>query len=178
MMSATCHVSLYNPDKSFEHIISTRDPKDLKPNPCNIRIYGTEPVDIDLMENIKDCGLKENLVIRPEGTLISGHRRWKALKELGYTTVPCIIRIYDSELEERKDLLAYNKQREKTYSQKINESDEYKAIFEEEAKQREIEAGKLGASVRCGSSNRDNPIPDIGIPATAFEPENPENADD
>lgn len=125
-MSATCYVSLQ------EYVVVFRKSKDLKPHPWNIKIYGNEPVDQELVRSIEESGLKEHLVIKPNGILISGHRRLKALKELGYTTVPCIIRTYDSELEERKDLLAYNKQREKSYSQRMAEADEYEAIIAEE----------------------------------------------
>lgn len=54
------------PDKS-QNIIK-RDLKDLKSHPSNIKIYGDEPVDLDLMESIRERGLKENLVIKPDGT--------------------------------------------------------------------------------------------------------------
>jgi len=66
----------------------------------------------------------------------------KALKELGRTSVPCIMRAYENEFEERKDLLAYNKQREKKLSQRMAEADEYEEIFAEEARLRQVEAGK------------------------------------
>ncbi len=69
-MSATYHVSIQKsvnmPDKS-QNIIK-RDLKDLKSHPSNIKIYGDEPVDLDLMESIRERGLKENLVIKPDGT--------------------------------------------------------------------------------------------------------------
>lgn len=42
-------------------------------------------------ESIRQFGFKVPLVIDNDGVIIAGHTRWKAAKELGLKTVPCII---------------------------------------------------------------------------------------
>ena len=90
---------------------------DLKEHPLNIKIYGNEIVDNDLVENIKNNGLLVPLTIKKDGTIISGHRRFKALKEIDITDIPVNIIEFENELEEKETLINFNKQREKTYSQ-------------------------------------------------------------
>ena len=51
----------------------------------------------DLVALISERGrIVNNLVINEEYTIISGHRRWLAAKELNYSTVPCEIVSFDS----------------------------------------------------------------------------------
>ncbi|MFQ6000005.1 MAG: ParB/RepB/Spo0J family partition protein, partial [Candidatus Bathyarchaeia archaeon] len=52
----------------------------------------------DLKQEIKKDGLLSDLVVRKQGEfyeLIDGERRWRALKELGWKTVP--VRVVDAD---------------------------------------------------------------------------------
>lgn len=120
-----------------------KDPKELKANPLNFSIYGEEKVDYQLVESIKSKGLLEPLVIKDDNTLISGHRRWLALKELGIKA-NCRIITFDNELDEQETLIEFNKQREKTPSQVYNESNTLQHIYSERARLRQVDAGKYG----------------------------------
>lgn len=71
----------------------------LIPNPKNT--YSITGID-DLADSIEDSGLLQNLVVKPEGQdqymIISGHRRWNAIKKIveergnsTYAQVDCLI---------------------------------------------------------------------------------------
>jgi N6-adenosine-specific RNA methylase IME4/ParB-like chromosome segregation protein Spo0J len=117
---------------------------ELKEHQLNIKIYGNEIVDMDLVESIKNNGLLVPLTVKQDGTIISGHRRFKALKETDIIEVPVNIIEFKNELEERETLINFNKQREKTYSQKYNEAQELEIIESEKAKLRQVEKLKKG----------------------------------
>lgn len=65
-------------------------------------------------KSIKEDGVLTPLIIAPDMTIISGHQRYKACKDLGINLVPVIIRedLVDED-EKRKKLLATNFGREK-----------------------------------------------------------------
>ena len=91
---------------------------ELKPHPKNESIYGDEDIK-EFAQSIKENGLRVSLLIKPDGTIISGHRRWKAVEFLGWETVAVdvIEKEYRDEAEELTDLLLMNQQREKTNEQ-------------------------------------------------------------
>lgn len=93
----------------------------LKPHPKNELIYGDEDVS-DLITQIEAFGkIVEPIKIKDDYTIISGHRRWKAAKELNYTKVPCEVVRFDSSEEELAALVLYNSKRVKTNEQKARE---------------------------------------------------------
>lgn len=108
---------------------------EMKPHPLNIKIYGE--IDDGLVESIKKHGIKEPIVIKSDGTIISGHRRWKAAVNLGLDEIPYRVEDYPDELSEQEALIEYNRQREKTYSQKMAEAEKLKEIEAERAKRRQ-----------------------------------------
>lgn len=57
--------------------IEWHDPRSLRPHYLNLQIYG-EDSHQDLVESIAKVGVLEPLYIRPDMTIISGHRRWRA----------------------------------------------------------------------------------------------------
>jgi ParB family chromosome partitioning protein len=60
-------------------------------------------------KSIEDDGLLSPLIVAPDMTVISGHQRLKACKELGYKSVPVIIKDdLDDEDEKLKKLIAAN----------------------------------------------------------------------
>lgn len=122
-------------------IIQEVSTTDLKPHPENVSIYGDEVMLLDFLESIKTLGVIEPLLIRRDGTIISGHRRWVAAKKAGLDTVPARTIDLNDELEEMELLISSNKQRAKTLSQIAREGKELQRIEAERAKRR-METGK------------------------------------
>jgi len=113
-----------------------RKTNDLKPHPINIDIYGSENVDRDLVESIRSKGILEPIVIKDNGIILSGHRRWLAAKELVLEEVPCRVIAFDSDLDEKEALIEFNRQRIKTFEQKMKEADYLFGIESERAELR------------------------------------------
>lgn len=112
--------------------VSEAKPEELQPHPKNQEIYGdTESVD-DLAENfvesVAEKGVLEPLVITSGKQIISGHRRLIAAKAADVETVPVRYCEFDDELAEREALIEFNRQREKTPPQIVNEFEEMLAI--------------------------------------------------
>lgn len=107
---------------------------ELKPHPRNRTIYGDEELDdtfSELVELIKKHGLRTKIIVNENGTIISGHRRFRALRELGYSETECEVRHYDNEMEELRDLVVCNSgRRQKTRVQQLREGE---AIYEVES---------------------------------------------
>ena len=58
----------------------------LKTCPINSEIYRDSDVG-DLVNSIGEVGLLQPIVVTPDNTIISGHRRFKAMQSLGWTEV-------------------------------------------------------------------------------------------
>jgi len=88
-------------------------------HPLNQQIYDLSAID-DLVASISEKGLLQNIAINQNFQVISGNRRFAAIKKLGWTTVEVdqIETDHDDELEL---LIHFNKQRLKTYKEIINE---------------------------------------------------------
>lgn len=143
--------------------ISFIDPLTLKPHPISAALY--EEIDayremrgwridsirspesarlsvidrmntIDLVESIERKGILVPLVITEGGVIISGCRRWKAALELGLPQVPVEVEFFENEVEEKLAILDYNRQREKTFSQKMREAELLGDIAGKRAKHR------------------------------------------
>jgi ParB/RepB/Spo0J family partition protein len=115
---------------------------DLKPHPMNRKLYGDEAPPADFIESVRRHGIMVPLAIKEDGTIISGHRRWQAALALGMETVPVQIVDYADDLDEREAIITFNKQREKTFSQKMAEAEELEAVERERARRRMSEAAK------------------------------------
>src|SRR5688572_14587199 len=95
---------------------------ELKRHPENVKLYGdTESID-DLRKSIPIIGLLEAIVITADGTIISGHRRYRALIKLERTEA--IVRVIEpaNETETLAALLEFNRHRIKTGSQLAHEA--------------------------------------------------------
>ncbi len=72
---------------------------DIKPNPNQPRVvFKKESLD-ELAQSIKNHGLIQPIIVKREGatyTLVAGERRLRAYKMLGRSTIPAIIRDYNS----------------------------------------------------------------------------------
>ncbi len=98
--------------------------KDLKPNPHNKKIYDNTSLDFaqgieDLKKSIDKVGLLEPLVVNKKKTILSGHRRFRALTELGIKKCEVRVEDYDNEL---LGLIEHNKYRKKTDLEILEES--------------------------------------------------------
>jgi DNA modification methylase len=91
----------------------------LKHHPLNSLIYTSSSID-QLIVSIKSVGLLEPLVINKKNQIISGNRRFQALKSLGLDEVEVIKKDIKKE-EEPLYLIHYNKQRVKKASEILNE---------------------------------------------------------
>lgn len=122
----------------------------LQEHRLNHSIYGQEDEDefSELVEKIKSSGrITPLLVSRNNYTVLSGHRRLRAAKLLGYTEIN--IEFYTGdEAQELEILLVENFNREKTNSQKMKEAELYRVIEEKKAEERKRYAGmqNLGQS--------------------------------
>jgi 16S rRNA G966 N2-methylase RsmD len=112
--------------------VSEADPQNLNPHPKNTEIYGdteaAEELDETFVGSVAENGVLEPLVITRGKKIISGHRRWLAAKATDTDTVPVRYTEFDDELSEREALVEFNRQREKTPGQIVNEFEEMLAI--------------------------------------------------
>lgn len=114
----------------------TRDPRTLISHQLNATIYGHGDNDEDakLVESVRQDGVLHPLIILPDGTIISGHRRRMAAITAGLAEVPCIIRDDLAGSDEitaalvARALIASNKQRQKTREQMAREAVELAEI--------------------------------------------------
>jgi ParB-like chromosome segregation protein Spo0J len=67
-----------------------------------------------LVESIKEFGFKVPIVIDRDGVIVAGHTRYKAAKELGMETVPCIVADDLTDKQIKAFRLADNKVAEKS----------------------------------------------------------------
>ena len=63
----------------------------VKAHPRNVQIYG-DTADQDMIDSIRKVGILESLVVANDYTIIIGHRRWAAAKELGLQLIPVEVR--------------------------------------------------------------------------------------
>lgn len=112
----------------------------LKQHKLNKKIHGDEEISQDFLDSIDTFGILTPLKVKPDNTIISGHRRWKVAKRLNLEEVPTEIITFSSKLEEKKAILAYNnKQRKITFSEKMETGKELEDIEREKAKKRQKE---------------------------------------
>lgn len=130
----------------------------LNHHPKNKEIYNLSSIE-DLMISITELGLLQPLVIDQHNQVISGNRRFEAIKRLGWEDVEAEQRVVNNG-EEEILLVHYNKQRVKTFKEILNEYIVLKKYYE-------VGQGKRTdlTSVRSNKSlnERDNVSEQIGI---------------
>lgn len=104
---------------------------DLKASAYSEKIYSTDASQ-DLIESIGRNGLIVPIWITSDNLIISGHRRVNAFKELGYDEIEAEVKEYSDSL-----VIESNRYREKTWKEKLAESDALEAILKHEAKRRQ-----------------------------------------
>lgn len=99
----------------------------LKIHPFHKRLYIINEIDT-LAISIQEEGLLEKLVIDKQNFVISGTRRLYAVKKLGWDKVEVEIMNFNGK-DEKQTIIAFNKQREKTNREKLNEARYLKSIW-------------------------------------------------
>ena len=90
----------------------------LTTHPDNERIYS--PTDLEELENsLSSFGQMEPIAVTTSNKIISGHRRFVAMRNLGWTE--CEIRVVDPE-NEIISLIEHNRHRQKTTSDILNKA--------------------------------------------------------
>ena len=93
----------------------------LQPHPMNQSIYGSHTFqDDDLKFSISQNGLLDPLVITNDNVVISGHRRLKAIKDLGWDLVDCRVEEFSNPI---LSLILFNKSRIKTSKELLHEAE-------------------------------------------------------
>lgn len=147
-----------------------KSPKELKPHPLNKEIYGDEHADPDLVESIRSKGILESIVIRDDNVILSGHRRWLAAKALNLDKVPCTLMPFSNPLDEEEALIEFNRQREKTFTQKMKESDHRLVIHGKRQGQRtDLEPVATLPQVERGTKTRDIVADKVGMKPRTFD---------
>ncbi|MBN1039047.1 ParB/RepB/Spo0J family partition protein [Clostridium botulinum] len=113
--------------------------------PSKNNFYGIREIE-ELVESIKENGLMHNLVVRDIGNgkyeIISGERRYTALKRLGYKKVPCQIREINDLDAELMLIHANLEQRELTAIEKMEGIKRLKDIYNQKRDKGEKLNGK------------------------------------
>ena len=83
---------------------------ELKPHPRNNEFFDdmTGEKWVEFLKSVKSRGIIEPIVVTSDKTIVSGHQRVRACKELGITEVTCDIHLYNNEDEILQDLLETN----------------------------------------------------------------------
>src|SRR5690606_28561175 len=96
------------------------------------------------IESERRHGIVVTLAITEYGTMISGQRRWQAALALKMEYVAVRVVRYADDLDEREAIVHFNRQREKTFSQKMAEAEELEAVERERARRRQLSQLKRG----------------------------------
>jgi len=116
----------------------------LTPSRFSLSIYGDAVTQIDdLLPSIREHGILVPLIVAPEAKassweVISGHRRLACALALGLPHVPCEVRVLPPGKTRQRAILEYNRQRRKTFSHLMRESDALQKIWGLEAKKRKL----------------------------------------
>jgi len=144
-----------------------RDPGALRAHPLNATIYGEPDADPAFIESIREEGILTPLTVDQDDTIISGHRRWHAATTLGLDRVPVVVREIADPLDATRLLIEANRQREKSYSQRMREADEWAGVMAAQGMARMAEGGRQGGRL----AGRGRPIGVAPIGATPMPDE-------
>lgn len=153
-------------------MVDYREPGDLEPHPLNSEIYVGERDEGGLLGKIEEHGFDEHqrLLVKPDGTILGGHRRWRAAQEVGLGKVPVEVVEPEDEIEEKRILLTDNDYREKTPAEVVNEGELWEQIERERAKERMSEGGGGKSSTPSGQGKtRDKVGESVGVSGKTWE---------
>ena len=126
----------------------------IKEHPVNKEIYGDDSEEqiTELAEKIKASNWIKPIVISKNNFIISGHRRVRAARILGYSEIECEYTAGDEDML-LEQLLNENAYREKTTLQKVKEGEFYFKIESKKARLRQLAGVDLGVSETQGRTN-------------------------
>lgn len=119
-------------------IVMEKDAMMFEPHPLNKEIYGEDELDDLFLEDIRENGVREPIVVNPKGMIISGHRRWKAACKVGRYDIPVRVEEYLDPKDEEEALIAYNRQRVKSRSMVLNEIKQLRKIYKQQGLERRL----------------------------------------
>ncbi len=109
--------------------IVVRPPSELKPNARNARTHSRRQIH-QIADSIAAFGFNNPVLIDEDGTIIAGHGRVEAAKQLGLTEVPTVCLAHMTEAQKRAYVLADNKLAEKAGWDKDILALEFQALIE------------------------------------------------
>jgi len=135
------------------------DPNDLEPHEVNDQIYNNRELDDDFVESIEKNGVLEPVVVKEESgrTIISGHRRVKAARQVGLDAVPVRTVEFDSRPDEIQALVDFNRQRDKTKGEKIREGKWYLEAKKQKNREKMEQAGREHGRGQPSSGEKGSP---------------------
>lgn len=142
----------------------------LKEHPLNTTIYGVddeEQFNI-LVNRIKEYGFIEPIITNKEWMILSGHRRYRAAKLLGYTSIDCE-KVSVPPEQELEILLNSNVYREKTTVQKLKEAEYYHEIESRKALLRQLSGVTLETSRTQGGRTDEIVAEKIGMSPSSYK---------
>lgn len=142
----------------------------LKPHPLNASLYETMPEDsqqfLQLRDSMKAHGVLQPLQVRPDGTVLSGHRRLLVAKALGLESLPCIL-IEGG--DDRLLIVENNRYRHKTASELMREAELIEKVVSEKARLNQARPDSARDSgVETPINTREVVAGAIGMGATTF----------
>ncbi len=138
--------SLKSREENSPPVFTQTDPRILNPHPQNWIIYGKDEDVTELIALIRISRWVKPLVVTPEGTIISGHQRCKAVLALGWESLLVEVRKFPDELAELEALLLENASRIKTIEQKVREGEAWKEVEASKARKRQLAAQNNNAA--------------------------------
>lgn len=118
----------------------------LKSHPMNEKIYRPGEVD-DLATSMRRHGQLEPIVLTPDRTILSGHRRVQAMRQLGWSMA-------DARIERHSDdvvaLIEFNRSRTRTWSERYREVAALFPRLSDAAAERRVAGARAGAARRHG----------------------------
>jgi hypothetical protein len=143
--------------KLGQHPIQQVRIAEIRPSPENEQLYRPvredDPEIIALADSIEEHGVVEPLVITLDGFILSGHRRHVAARLAGLDSAPCRVKQFnrsDDPDQFLRLLREYNRQREKSFDEKLREEfialnpdDAYESLIEQRAKRAKVKVEGL-----------------------------------
>jgi len=144
--------------------------EELEPHPLNKRIYTNEDIG-KLKDKIAEHGFhsEHNLIVTHENQILSGHRRWRAAKELEIEQLPVVRVEPDGETDELRRLLLANQYRDKTPAEKIREGKAWEQVEREKAHERQSSGGVDKLPEGKNGSTREKVGDKIGVSGRTYE---------
>jgi ParB family chromosome partitioning protein len=118
----------------LDPVLRQVSPHILTPHPLNASIYGEDEDVSSLVELIRESGWVRPLVVTTDYVIVSGYRRWEAVKKLGWETIPVEVREFPDSITILETLLLENVSRDRTLEVRIREGLAWEEVEKEKAR--------------------------------------------